>query len=243
MNRNKAIISVVLLLLGVFFFVSTCLNTGRKSKVKNLPPGTHGVSITEVIQTSNYTYLQVVENNKKFWIAVVRCEAKPGDSVYYTKSGEMKDFVSKELGRTFPSIFFVEDPSDKLIVADNSTQKVMPGSKREIIRKAGILIETPNGAITIADLYKNRGTYAGKTVMIRGEIVKFNSQIMKKNWIHIQDGTDYSGKFDLAITTNDSLVVGMTATFKGIIELNKDFGYGYTYDVLMEQAEVNDKKY
>jgi len=63
---------------------------------------------------------------------------------------------------------------------------------------------------------------------------------MNKNWLHIQDGTDNSGKFDLAVTTKDSLAVGNTATFKGIITLGKDFGYGYFYDVIMEDAAATD---
>ena len=241
MNKNRLIPVIVLILLALLFVVTTCFRGRGKHNAAHIPPGTHGVSITEVIQTSNYTYLQVQENNSKFWIAVEKREAKSGDSLYYTQAGEMKDFVSKELGRTFPSIYFVQDPSDRLIIPDNSQNQ--PGAKRQIIRKSGISIVQPAGAISIADLYKNRKSYAGKSVMLRGEVVKYNHQIMKINWVHIQDGTEYDGKFDLAITLNDSLIVGTTATFKGIIALDKDFGYGYTYDILMEKAEANDKKY
>lgn len=241
MNRNKIIVAIVLLLLGVFFIVTTCYR-GGKSKKANLPPGTHGVSVTEVIQTSNYTYLQVEENSKKIWLAVVRTDAKPGDSVYFTKAYEMKDFVSKELKRTFPSIFFVEDPSNKLIVTQKPVQQPLTPKKVAIKRWSELSVETPKGGITIADLYKNPGNYAGKTVIIRGVAVRYNSQIMNKNWVHIQDGTDYSEKFDLTITTMDSLIVGQTATFKGIVALNKDFGSGYAYDVILEEAKVSDIK-
>lgn len=72
--------------------------------------------------------------------------------------------------------------------------------------------------------------------------MKYNKQIMHKNWIHIQDGTDYSGKFDLTVTSMDSVQVGNTVTFKGIIRLNKDFGAGYVYDVIMEEAKASDIK-
>ena len=75
---------------------------------------------------------------------------------------------------------------------------------------------------------------------IRGVVVKYNSQVMNRNWIHIQDNTEFSGKFDLTVTTLDSVAVGTTATFKGIIALDRDFGSGYTYDVIMEQAKASD---
>ena len=110
MNKNKIVVAVVLVILAIFFVFTTCYRSGDKSKARELPPGTHGVSVIEAVQTSNYTYLQVEENKNKFWIAVVRREAKPGDSVYYSQAYEMKGFVSKELGRTFPSVFFVQDP-------------------------------------------------------------------------------------------------------------------------------------
>jgi hypothetical protein len=242
MNRNKIIITIVLLLLAVLFIVTTCYRGDSKSNVKNLPPGTHGVSVTEVIQTTNYTYLHVEENGIKFWIAVVKAETKPGDSVYYKNAYEMKDFVSKELGRTFPSIFFVQDNSSTLTAADNSTPPGMTAKKGEIKRWSEISVETPKGGITIAELYKNAGNFAGKTVIIRGVVVKYNPQIMNKNWVHIQDGTDNSGKFDLTVTTTDSMAVGKKATFTGIIALNKDFGSGYFYDLIMEEAKASDIK-
>jgi hypothetical protein len=241
MSKNKIIVTIVLITLGIFFIVTTCSRGGGKSKAKDLPPGTHGVTVTEVIQTSNYTYLQVEENNIKFWIAVVRVEAKPGDSVYYTKASEMKNFVSKELGRTFPSVFFVQDPSNKLIT-ENAAAPMLTPKKPEIVRWSEISVETPKGGIIISDLYKNKGSYAGKTVIIRGVVVKYNPQVMNKNWVHIQDGTEFSGKFDLTVTTIDSLSIGSKVTFKGIIRLDKDFGSGYKYDVIMEEAKASDIK-
>jgi hypothetical protein len=198
--------------------------------------------VIEVVQTTNYTYLQVEENDNKFWIAVVKREAKSGDVIFYTRAYEMKDFVSKELGRTFPTVFFVEDPSDKLITTEKTAPPSIPSGRSEIKRQLGISVETAKGGITIADLYKKQVDYAGKTVIIRGVVVKYNKQIMHKNWIHIQDGTDFSGKFDLTVTSIDSVQVGNTVTFKGIISLNKDFGAGYFYDVIMEEAKASDIK-
>ena len=237
MNKNRIIFIIVLALLGVFFIVTIFYSGSIKSKAPVLPPGTHGVIVTEVIQTSNYTYLQVEENQNKFWIAIVKTVTKPGDSLYYTRAGEMKNFESKELGRTFPSIFFVDDPSNKPKTAPN--QQAMTPKRVDVVRWSEISVETPKGGITIAELYKNKDTYADKTVIIRGKVVRYNHEVMHKNWVHIQDGTAFSEKFDLTVTTLDSLAVGKTVTFKGTIKLNKDFGSGYSYDVIMEEAKAS----
>ena len=239
MNKNRTIFVIVLVLLAVFFMVTIFFSGTFKPKPKDLPPGTHGVVITDVIQTNNYTYLQVEEIKNKFWIAIVKTEAKPGDSLYYTRSAEMKNFESKELGRTFPSIFFVDDPSKKLLIPDTGPKQMTP-QKVKIVRWSEVSVPTPKGGITLSELFKNKSTYAGKTVTIRGKVVRYNHEVMHKNWVHIQDGTEFSDKFDLAITTMDSLTVGNTATFKGVINLDKDFGAGYVYEIIMEDAKASD---
>ncbi len=63
---------------------------------------------------------------------------------------------------------------------------------------------------------------------------------MELNWVHIQDGTEFEGKFDLTATSIESFEVGSTVILEGILALNKDFGYGYKYEILLEKAtEVN----
>jgi biopolymer transport protein ExbD len=241
MSKNKLTITIILVILAIFFIVTVFYRSGSKTKA-NLPPGTHGVKVTEVVQTSNYTYLQVQENDQQFWIAIVSSETKPGDSLYYTKAMEMKNFKSKELNRTFASIYFVEDASPVLITSAKQQQQPLTPQKVPLKRWTEISVDVPKGGITIGELYKSPGNFTGKTVSIRGVVVRFNSQIMNKNWVHIQDGTDFSEKFDLTVTTADSVAVGKTATFSGTITLGKDFGSGYYYDVIMESAKVTDIK-
>ena len=60
---------------------------------------------------------------------------------------------------------------------------------------------------------------------------------MGKNWIHIQDGTEFEDGFDLTVTTSGTATMGEIVTFEGKISLDKDFGYGYSYAVLMEDAK------
>jgi hypothetical protein len=60
--------------------------------------------------------------------------------------------------------------------------------------------------------------------------------IMGKNWIHVQDGTEAAGNYDLTVTTQGTAKVGDVVVVEGGISLNKDFGAGYKYDVIMEDA-------
>ncbi|KAF0196137.1 MAG: nucleic acid binding OB-fold tRNA/helicase-type [Bacteroidetes bacterium] len=234
MKQSFTVIKTISFIALVLFSLSAC-NRGKKiDAAENLPPGTHAVSVIEVIQTSNYTYLQVFENDQKFWMAVTRMEAKNGDVLYYTNAMEMKDFKSKELNRVFPSILFVNDPS-----LTPPTMKKMGKSTGKITaeRLKDFKVEPVNGGITIAELYGNKSKYNDKPVKIRGVVVKFSKNIMGKNWVHIQDGTESGNSYDLTITTMDFLDEGSVVTFEGIIRLDKDFGSGYAYDVIMEEAK------
>ena len=242
MNKNRWIIVIVLIVVAGLFFGILYMDGGLNSKIGDLPPGMHGVVVKEVVQTNNYTYLNVEENDQAYWIAVVSREAKPGDVLYYSKFMEMKNFESRELQRTFPSVLFVDDISDQLPTGQPAAPAPRTAQKPSITKWDDVKAEVPSGGITIADLYKNPGNYSGKEVIIRGVVTKYNPEIMKRNWVHIQDGSEYEGKFDLTITTNDSLTAGKYATFKGTISLNKDFGSGYYYDIIMEQARATDVK-
>lgn len=240
--RTKTVLITVVALAALIMSAIILFNKGKESIPADLPPGTHACTIKEILQTSNYTYFLVDENNTENWIAVTKREAKEGDVIYYTNPLEMNNFVSKELGRTFATIFFVENVSDKPAAAENEVPATMAARKKEITKMDDISIIPVKGGITISELYRKPADYAGKTVKIRAVVTRFNSMIMGKNWVHIQDGTDFSENFDLTVTTLDSVAVGNTVTFRGIISLNKDFGAGYKYAVIMEEARATNIK-
>ncbi len=95
-----------------------------------------------------------------------------------------------------------------------------------------------NETITIAELYANKTVYQGKTVRLHGKVVKYNPNIMGKNWVHIQDGTEHEGKNDLTATTGMTTKVGDEITIEGTVVLNKDLGAGYFYEILLEDATI-----
>ena len=198
----------------------------------------HKVVVNEVIQAGEYTYLNVTEKKKQIWLALPSVQASKGDQLYYSGGLLMTDFFSKGLDRTFPSILFLESVSRTPFVGENgaTANNITPVQVKT--EKMKISIQPEAGCISIAKLLEAKASYSGKTVRIKGRVIKFNAAILGKNWIHIQDGSEYNGTFDLTITTDSQLSVGDTATFEGKIILNKDFGYGYSYEVMMEDGKM-----
>jgi hypothetical protein len=197
----------------------------------------HTAVVQEVIQATSYTYLKVKEADNEFWIAVTKRQIEPGATISFADALEMTNFQSKDLQRTFDKIYFVSR-----IVGDGSSESQqsmsMPLRMKPELEKKEISIEPADGGVTIGELFANRDSYADKTVLVKGQVTKINRAIMDRNWVHLQDGTSDSGSFDLTVTTNDDVKVGDVVTFEGKIALNKDFGAGYTYEVIMEEAKL-----
>jgi hypothetical protein len=232
------IVSVAILAVVLYFQLR-----GEK-KIDNLAPGVHQVRAEEVLQTTDYTYVRVSEARQDYWCAINRADIEVGKTYFWLKGWEMTKFHSKELNRDFASIFFMESLSEKPIVSVNPMIQENPmtgtsmGGRQKVEEKQGISVEKAAGGITIAELYANRKSYAGKSVKIRGEVVKFSRQIMNRNWVHVQDGTKDGNDYDLVVTTHDSIPVGGTGLFEGVISLDVDFGAGYKYDVIMQDARA-----
>ncbi len=205
----------------------------------------HKVVVEEVIQTTSYTYLHVKENDSLKWLATPSMVAQAGETYYYMDGLQMLKFESKELHKTFDEVLFLGGVSKEPITGNKPTAATPPGhagAEQPYTRKAtpevkkNIAIETPKDGITIAELLSHKESYAGKTIRIKGEVTKFTAAIMDKNWIHLQDGTESNGKFDLTITSSDNVKVGDIVYLEGKVVLNKDFGYGYFFEVMMEDA-------
>lgn len=231
----KLKLPILFLLAVIIFAVWSC--KPKATVDENLAPNVHKAKVEEVIQTSNYTYLRVSEGDKENWIAITRLDIEAGKTCYYEPGIEMNNFVSKELKRTFPSILFVDKFSEQPITAKITLADSAKG-KQAAVAKEGIKVEPAEGGITIAELYANKDSYAGKKVKIRAEVVKYSAEIMKTNWVHIQDGTNSNGSFDLTVTTNDVTKVGDVIIIEGTVSLKKDFGAGYFYDVIVENAKL-----
>lgn len=93
----------------------------------------------------------------------------------------------------------------------------------------------------VADLYKDRAKLDNQKVTVKGKVVKISSGIMGKNWLHLQDGSGSAANKtnDLTVTTTQDLPeTGKTVTVTGTLHKDKDFGSGYFYSVIVEEAVI-----
>jgi len=95
---------------------------------------------------------------------------------------------------------------------------------------------------TVAAIYGNMASLAGQKVTVQGKVVKVVSGIMKRNFVHVQDGTGDANSNDLIVTSKQTARVGDQVTISGIVVTNRDFGSGYFYPLLIEEASIVVKK-
>ena len=201
----------------------------------------HKIEILEHMDAAGYTYILANEDGKEYWIAIAQMPVKEGETLYYTQSMEMKNFASKALDRTFESILFVEGVSKdgkSAAKAKNPMMDSNPHTGISKVEKKDIKVTPVKGGITVEKLYTGKLDLEGKKVKLKGVVTKFNGGIMSRNWIHLQDGTGFESYKDITVTTNDIAKVGETIVVEGILVLDKDFGSGYKYDAILEEAKI-----
>ena len=212
----------------------------------------------KVLETTNaagYTYVLVDTGAKKVWAATTQFEVKPGQSVSFGGGEPMVNFHSKSMNRDFPEIYFTGAITVKGLASaaqlppnhppiGGVAGKELPPNHPPIAGKAEkpkldfSKLKPAKDGKTVAEIYAKQAKLNGKAVVIRGIVVKFNADIMGKNWIHIQDGTGQPGSDDLLATSGSTVKVGDTILVTGKIATKKDFGSGYKYDVILDAAKV-----
>jgi len=95
-------------------------------------------------------------------------------------------------------------------------------------------------ARTVAEIITKRIELKDKTVLVRGKVVKYTPEVMGKNWIHLRDGSGSAADntHDVLVTTKDQARIGDVVVAKGVVHTDRDFGSGYSYKVLVEDATL-----
>ena len=214
-------------------------------------------TVLETLDASGYTYMHLKTSNGEIWAAVQKANVKKGSKVTIVNAIPMDGFESKTLNRKFDHIVFGNlgtgtdmamgpppfapghpTPTDKQATlkeqhagVDNASQDV--GNNK--VNKA----EGADGK-TVAEIYANKAMLKDAPVAVRGKVVKFNPAIMGKNWIHLRDGSGSPGKKDndITVTTLDTVTVGEVVLVRGKLHLDRDFGSGYSYPVIIEDGKV-----
>jgi hypothetical protein len=206
-----------------------------------------------------YSYLRLSTANGEVWAAVPRTDVAVGTEVKVVNWNDVPGFEGKTLKRKFDHIYFgvLEGPAAPAgAPAPGGSPHVTPPppesptlaemTARHAAAAAGpseagsVKVEKAKGADarTVAEVYGQKGKLKGKTVAVRGKVVKFSPGIMGKNWVHLRDGTGGQGSNDLTVTTGDHVAVGDVVVARGKVTTDRDFGSGYAYPVMLEEAKV-----
>ena len=238
--------NLIMLILTFTVLLVGCNSKANKSEV-TVPEGITRIEVIEHLNGGGYIFIKGNVNDSKVWIAVREMPVEKGGIYYFKDPMEMRDFKSKSLNRTFESILFVSKLSknvDGSAESNNSMPGMMSGhSKPKASAESNIDVTPLKDGETIELIVKEKAELVGKIVKFRGVVTKYNSQIMGKNWLHIQDGTSFGKTTDITVTSDQTAKVGEEIVIEGILVLDKDFGAGYLYDVIIENAKlIREKK-
>ncbi len=202
-------------------------------------------TVVETMNAAGYTYVQVDSGTEKFWAAAPEFQVAVGDSVAVPEGMPMPNYHSKTLDRDFELVYFVPAimaggaggamsaaPAGEL----PSGHPAIGAPTAEDIDMTGIV--KAEGGKSIEEIYAGKAELAGQAITVRGKVAKFSPEIMGKNWIHLQDGTGAEGTNDLTITTSTMAKTGDTIVVTGVLTTDKDFGHGYQYDLIIEDAQI-----
>ncbi|MDF3067279.1 MAG: hypothetical protein K0R38_2880 [Polyangiaceae bacterium] len=208
--------------------------------------------VLEVIDVAEYTYLRLATSAGEQWTAVAKTRVEVGSTAQVLDASRMEDFASPTLGRTFPLIYF-----GRLGDGVTASQDLPPGHPAVPAQGASsphhgspppassALAEVPvppargKDAHVIADLYASRDQLRGRVVRVSGQVMKVTSGVLGKNYLRIRDGSSAKAEQrELVVTTLASTEVGAVVTVKGTLQADVDVGIGYSYPVLLADAEL-----
>lgn len=227
-------------------------------------PSVNG-TILETMDSGGYTYMKLKTDQGEIWSAVNQTKVKKGQTVTIATPMYLDNFQSKTLNRTFDHIIFgtmasgapagpagasqqgggelppghpaTSGPTKEGMAAQHSAaaNPQVDATPIKVTKAEGV-----NGR-TVAELFAQRSTLKDKEVAVRGKVVKVTPEVMGKNWLHLHDGTGSAAKKDndITVTTNGTAAVGDVVLVKGVVHLDRDFGAGYTYSVIIEDAKVS----
>jgi hypothetical protein len=209
--------------------------------------------VLERLDAEPYSYLRIQTGTGETWAAVPKTDKEKGTDVVVSNAMPMAGFESKTLKRKFDMVYFgtLGDAAAPAQPAAMGAPGAAPGpggmAAQHAAAAAGpadvgsVKVPKASGADarTVSEVYAQRSALKEKAVTIRGKVVKYNEGIMGRNWLHIRDGSGTAGKDnDLTVTTAEKAAVGDVVVVKGKVQIDRDFGAGYSYPVIVEDAKL-----
>ncbi len=260
---RKFVLSV--LSLSFFFFgLIQPQNLSAMPKTVSANSPTLTGTVIETMNAASYTYMLIESETGQKWVAIPETSVKKGSTVSYVDGMVMKNFKSNSLNRTFDSIVFSPGLAGATVkttqkaVSNNSfaaavkaEKKMAPssppmetsgGSAVAIVPFEEISIEksSADNGHSVEEIFKQAKALNGKKIQIHAKVVKFSPNIMGRNWVHLQDGSGnpMQNTHDLVVTTAETVELHSTVTLEGTLTAKKDFGAGYKYDAIIENASL-----
>ena len=253
MNSISLKLVLATVALGLLSAIAGCSKPADEPAAANpalatpVPPGMVRGTVLETMDSGGYTYAFLDTGQDQRWVAALQTPVTVGDVVQTDAGMIMTDFTSNTLGRTFDIVYFVS-ALQNLSGASQPAQAAaggMPAGHPDVSGEAAPAptatgIEAYEEGKDIAYVYANKEELAGNEITLRGKVVKYNPGILGWNFVHIQDGSGdaAAGDNDLIVTTKAETAVGNTVVLTGNLVLDKDFGAGYSYPVLLEDASI-----
>lgn len=222
-----------------------------------LPPAARAANlsgtIAESFSSGGYTYMRLKTPAGEEWVAVRQTEVKKGQQVGVAAQMTMEKFHSSSLNRTFDRIVFGELAGGAPGAVQASAMGMPPpvtrapmGTPKDHMKvtQAPVDVQVAKAegpdAMTVAEVWAGRTSLGGRNVVVRGTVVKSLNDIMGKNWLHVRDGSGSAaaGDNDLTVTTSETARVGDVVVVRGVVRIDKDFGAGYVYPVILEEAKI-----
>jgi len=246
-------LAITALIASLLLIQIGCAESGQEPVADNpalaspVPAGMVRGTVLETMNSGGYTYVFIETDHDKRWMATRQTAVQVGDTVQALQGMPMTEFESKSLNRTFDVIYFLAglENLSAPAPAEGQPSGALPSEHPSIDGAA----ETPAADINVSELepgeniayvHANKDALADQQISLRGKVVKYNAGILGWNFIHIQDGSGDAadGNHDLTVTSKAATAVGETVVITGTIILNKDFGSGYSFPVMMEDADL-----
>ena len=191
--------------------------------------------VLEVKEAGGYSYLRLKTKDDDIWAAVLKAPVTPGSEVTIENVMVMNNFESKSLKKTFKTILFgTLGGNNGMAAAHANLANTVDTSDIKVPKAIG------KNSRTVAEVIKKAAELKDQIVLVRGKVVKFIPEIMGKNWVHLRDGSGAASDNtnDILVTTMNQAKMGDIVTAKGAVHTNKDFGAGYSYKVIIEEAAL-----
>lgn len=187
-----------------------------------------------IVDVQSYTYLRLKTAEGETWAAVRTAPVKPGDQVAIDNVTVMNNFESKSLNRTFSTIVFGNLVGAQGLPTGHGSGAAADATAIHVPKASGA------NAHTVEEVIAGRAELKDQVVLVSGRVVKYAPGIMGKNWIHLRDGTGAAASMtnDIVVTTTSATQTGEVVTVSGTVRTDKDFGSGYAYKVLIEEAAL-----